>query len=387
MGYIRNSKLLFLGIISVYSCNTSLNNSKTIENSSKDMEITNEQLIPLLVGTYTGATSKGIYRFQFNSVTGELTNDELVAVTENPSYLSISGDGNTVFAVNETDSGSVSSFRWNENKTQLDLVDQQGSMGMHPCYVAINPKENLVAAANYSSGNIVLYKVNEQANFVSPPQFRQHKGSGPVKPNQDAPRAHFSIFSTHGDYLYVVDLGIDQVLMYPVNADGELGDGVVALQLDKGDGPRHLVFHPKKDLVFVVNELSSTVLAAQIDQKTGLMKRVDKQSTLPADYTDKSFCADIHISKDGQFLYASNRGHNSIAIFKVLEGGHLKMQGTENVQGEWPRNFTLSPNGKHLLVANQNSNNITVFDVDMETGLLHFTGQNVALERPVCLKF
>jgi 6-phosphogluconolactonase len=208
-----------------------------------------------------------------------------------------------------------------------------------------------------------------------------------VKPNQESPRAHFAAFNTAGTYLYVVDLGIDKILVYPVSNDGLIGEGQTALEMDPGDGPRHLVFHPEKDLVFVVNELSNSVISAQVDPITGRMKRLDKKSTLPQGYSDKSYCADIHISKDGRFLYASNRGHNSIAIFKVLENGQVELMGTEPVQGDWPRNFAISPSGKHLLVANQNSNSITVFDVNPETGLLHFTGQKLEMEHPVCLQF
>lgn len=387
MDSIKHFRLLFLIFSTGFSCNTTINNSKTIQNNSQSKEMKNEQEINLLVGTYTGENSKGIYQFKFDPDTGELNQKNLVAESENPSFLTISQDRNLVLAVNETDSGTISSFKWNEGRTKLNLIDQRSSAGMHPCHIVINPSQNLVAAANYSSGNSIVYPINTEGKIFDKAQTKQHEGSGPVKPNQDAPRAHFAAFSASGTYLYIVDLGIDKVMCYPVNSAGELGDPQVALQLDKGDGPRHLVFHPKTDLVYVVNELSNTVVAAQVDKITGLFKRLDKKSTLPDGFSGKSFCADIHISKDGQYLYASNRGHNSIAIFKVLENGHIELLGTENVQGEWPRNFAISPNGKHLLVANQNTNNITVFDVNSETGLLHYTGKQVELERPVCLQF
>ncbi len=387
MDSIKHFSLLFFIFITVFSCNTSINNSKTIQNNSQSIEMKKEQVINLLVGTYTGEASKGIYQFKFNPNTGELNQKNLVAESENPSFLTISQDRNLVLAVNETDSGTISSFKWDEGRTKLNLIDQRPSAGMHPCHIVINPSQNLVAAANYSSGNSIVYPINAEGKIFDKAQMKQHEGSGPVKPNQDAPRAHFAAFSATGTYLYIVDLGIDKVMSYPVNSSGELGDPQVALQLDKGDGPRHLVFHPDKDLVYIVNELSNTVVVAQVDKITGLFKRLDKKSTLPDGFSGKSFCADIHISQDGKFLYASNRGHNSIAIFKVLENGHLELLGTEGVQGEWPRNFAISPNGKHVLVANQNTNNITVFDVNSKTGLLHYTGKQVELDRPVCLKF
>lgn len=350
-------------------------------------EITETKSIALLVGTYTTATSEGIYRMQFHPETEVLSDLELVARTENPSYLQISKDRSTVYTVNENNPGTISSLKWNGDRTQLEPVAQTSSEGAHPCYIALNPLENLVAVGNYSTGNIAVYKVDGQANFPGSPQTRQHKGSGPVKPSQDGPRAHFTAFDAEGGHLYVVDLGIDQVLSYPVDTQGNLGDAQIVLQLDKGDGPRHMVFHPTMDLVFVVNELSSTVVSARRDTATGNLQIVDKRSTLPEGYAEKSYCADIHISPNGKFLYASNRGHNSIAIFKVSETGALELLGTEDVRGDWPRNFSLSPSGEHLLVANQRSNNITVFGVDLETGLLHYTGQQLALDQPACIRF
>lgn len=359
---------------------------KQVQKETPKPELAAHEITELLVGTYTNGNSKGIYRLHFNPETAVLNNLELVAATENPSYLQISKDRNTVYAVNENNPGALSSFRWNENRTQLEPVAQTPSEGEHPCYIALDPLENLVAAANYSSGNVVVYPVDAKGQFKASPQVRQHSGSGPT-PNQKGPHAHFAAFAADGKYLYVVDLGIDQVLSYPVDAEGKLGNAQVALPLDKGDGPRHLVFHPSKDMVFVVNELSSTVVSARRDTATGNFQMVDKKSTLPEGYAEKSFCADIHLSADGKFLYASNRGHNSIAIFKVSDTAALEFLGTESVRGDWPRNFTLSPNGEHLLVANQKSNNITVFEVDMETGLLHYTGQQLALDQPVCLRF
>jgi 6-phosphogluconolactonase len=339
----------------------------------------------LLIGTYTGQGSEGIYMLDFNVETGALTNKKLVAETPNPSFLAISHDQQFVYAANESNPGSVSSFKWDQENQQLSLINQQPTQGSHPCYVDVSHSGNYLVAANYSSGNIAFYNLHN-GEINGAPTIRQHEGSGPTD-RQKGPHAHFSQFCKSDKFVYAVDLGIDQVIAYPVSDNGSLGEGHTALKLDGGDGPRHLVFHPSRDLVFVINELSSSVVSAKVDHQNGRFERIDKRSTLPKDYKGQNSCADIHISPDGKFLYASNRGHNSIAIFSVADNGKLEMIGTKPTNGEWPRNFTLSPNGRHLLVANQRSNNIVVFSIDRKTGLLTETGHEAEVSRPVCLKF
>lgn len=341
----------------------------------------------LLVGTYTQEESQGIYKLNFNPVTGELSDPSLVVETENPSYLHISKDRNRVYAVNENSQGAISSFGWNADRTKLNLIGQQPSEGQHPCYITLNEDTNLLAAANYSSGNIVVYKVSKDGRIEGDSQVKTHEGKGPVMPDQASARAHCVQFDAHAKYLYAVDLGIDQVLVYPIDDQGNLGASQVALALEKGDGPRHLIFHPTKNLVFLVNELSSSVVTAKVNPENGTMVVVDKKSTLPTGYKGKNASADIHLSSNGKFLYASNRGHNSIAVFSASEDGSLQLLDNTSVEGDWPRNFVLSPNEKFLLVANQNSNNITVFSVDAKNGLLGFTGNQIALSKPVSLNF
>jgi len=369
-------------ILSLFSCNKKASESKPIEKQ----EITELESIEMLVGTYTDDTSKGIYKFYFDPNDGKLENKGLVAEAMSPSYLDISKDKKFVYAVNERDPGKVSSYQWNDDRSELELISKVSSEGVGPCFSEINTAGNLLAIANYSSGNIAVYSV-ENGKIGQDPETRQHVGSSIVKPNQNAPHAHCSKFGTNGKYIYVADLGIDEVLSYSVNSEGILGKKQIALAMDQGDGPRHLVFHPAKDIVFIINELSSTVTSAKVDQSTGLFEKIDKQSTLPKDYIDKSYCADIHISSDGKFLYASNRGHNSIAVFSVSDEGKIKLLSTSSVEGDWPRNFTLTPDENYLLVANQKSDNITVFQRNQETGFLTFTGNEVKISKPVCLKF
>jgi len=361
------------------------NESKKSQTGMEEQTIQKEG-IQLLVGTMAEGEEQGIYQLVFNTETGKLSNRQHVAKEDKPGYLYLSKDGEMVYSSNGTKPGSVSAFRWNKDRTALDRVGNWSSKGDGACYIELSPDENLLAAANYSSGGIVLYPLDGKGTILDEPQEVQHMGNGP-HPNQKSAHAHCVKFSDKGDYLYAVDLGIDQILAYPVTAEKKLGKADVGLQLDPGDGPRHLVFHPTQNKVFIINELSSTVVSATVDEETGVFTKIDKKSTLPEDYQEPNACADIHISNDGRFLYASNRGHNSIAVFSVTESGDLKLLTIEPVQGDWPRNFSLTPDGNFLLVANQKSDNITVFKVDSKTGLLEFTGNEISIPEPVCLKF
>lgn len=342
--------------------------------------------LKLLVGTHASGDEQGIYQLDFNPKTGELTNSEHLVKEDNSGYLYLSKDGKKVYSSNGTKPGSVSAFEWDNEGTKLSKVSNFSSEGDGACYIELSPNEDLLAAANYGSGGIVLYKVNENGKITGEPEARQHLGKGPHD-NQKSPHAHCVKFSKAGDFLYAVDLGIDKVLAYPINSDGTLGKEHTALQLDPGDGPRHLIFHPTKNRVFIINELYSSVVSADMDIKTGIFTKIDKKSTLPEEYDGPNACADIHLSNDAKFLYASNRGHNSVAVFSVSDDGQMNLLDTESVQGDWPRNFTLSPDNNFLLVANRKSNNIAVFKRDTATGLLSFTGNEVNLPQPVCLKF
>ena len=374
-------------LFSLLSCNQKKKEAEKEVTDPVVEEVAEPETIELLVGAYTDETNKGIHKFLFNPADGTLENKGVVVEAINPSYLEISEDRQYVYSVNETKPGNVSSFKWNDDRTQLTLVSTQPSEGAHPCYIELNSDESLLAAANYSSGNLVVYKVDENGVISPEPQNKKHEGSGPVKPNQESAHAHCSKFDANGKFVYVADLGIDEIVAYPVAEDGTLGEKQTALAFDKGDGPRHLIFHPTKDMAFIINELSGSIVSASVNHETGMFERIDKQSTLPADYTGKNSCADIHITSNGKFLYGSNRGHNSIAMFSVADDGKLTSLGNQSVEGEWPRNFTLSPDEKFMLVANKDTNDITVFSVDAETGLLTYTGNKATVSKPVNLMF
>ncbi|MDH5609707.1 MAG: lactonase family protein [Cyclobacteriaceae bacterium] len=345
---------------------------------------TEKNSLNLLVGTYTLGESQGIYRISFDPETGRLSDSVLVAPTENPSYLALSADGKSVYSVNENEEGLVTAFRWNESG-KLDQTSQLSTNGAYPCY--IDAANGWVSVANYGSGNVVFYQTNDAGDLLDNPVIRQHEGKGPDSARQEGPHAHYAAFDNQAKWNYAVDLGIDAIKAYGINENGEIGEGITALQLDGGEGPRHLAFIPEKKLAFVVNELSSTVVSMAWDTDNGTFVPIQRISTLPAGFEGTSYCADVHASADGKFLYVSNRGHDSIAIFSIAENGNLSLVGTESVRGKWPRNFTLSPDNQFLLVANQHTHNVTVFAIDPATGLLSYTGNEISIDSPVCLKF
>ena len=353
--------------------------SKTVEEEKEPMQMKN-----LIVGTYTANESEGIYGLSFDPKNGEIGDKRLLAKTSNPSFLTQSADGQMVYAVNEDEKGMVSSFKWNEDRTGLKLMNQWPTNGMHPCYIDLEETTGSLAIANYSSGNVSFVKLRGDGSLGSNLQVIQHSGKG-LTERQEGPHAHCTLFK--GDnWLYAVDLGIDQIIAYPVEGN-QLSDPHIALELEPGDGPRHLTFHPDQDMAFVINELSNTVVSLKLDGGNGLFEEISRSSTLPEGFTGESYCADIHVSKDGRFLYASNRGHNSIAVFAISAEGELRFLEAESVQGNWPRNFALSPNGEYLLVANQYSNNIVVLRIDKPSGLLSYTGNQVNVSSPVFLGF
>ncbi len=342
--------------------------------------------LELLVGTFTNGESRGIYKLDFDPNTGTIGNTKLLIEKENPGYLCISKDRSRVFSSNATKPGSISVYDWGDNRNLLNTLSDHSSIGDGACYIELNRTENLLAVANYGSGSIALYSIDTEGNIIGGAQSSVHSGKGP-HPNQKSAHAHCVKFDAPSNFLYAVDLGIDQIVAYPITDNKNLGKPHTALKMNPGDGPRHLIFHPEKNMAFIINELSSTVVSALVDPRTGRFERIDGKSTLPADFDGDNACADIHLGHNGKFLYASNRGDNSIAIFSVSEDGHLNLLTTEPVRGDWPRNFTLSPDGAFLLVANQKSDNITVFKIDPSTGLLSYTGNEIRLAQPVCLKF
>ena len=341
------------------------------------------------LGTYTegASTSQGIYKYEL-SPNGGVKQIGLAVMAENPSFLALSADKKFLVAINEVKNldnvGSVESYMVFEDT--LILLNRQSSGGAHPCFVALNDA-GYVLAANYTGGNVGLLKLEKDGPLSELLDIQQHTGQGTTD-RQQAPHAHSAWFSPADGSVISIDLGTNELWFSTIDADGKklVPSTPEKLALNPGDGPRHLTFHPKGKWIYVANELSSTV--TRLDrQETGSYTKGPSVSTLPAGYSEPNTCADIHISSDGKFVYASNRGHNSIAVMGVNEAdGTLRLLGNKGCGGEGPRNFALSPDENFILVANQHTNNIVTLKRDPVSGLLKYVGQ-VEAPTPVCIIF
>ena len=347
----------------------------------------------LYVGTYTEGLTDGIFVYSFNDHSGKLVNLKIPAVSNNPSYLTISKDKKFLYAVGELDnlgankSGGVSAFRIEENG-KLTLVNHVLTYGANPCHVSLSPDNKLLIASNYTGGNLSVFKVLPDGSLSDMVQRIQDSGSGPFPERQAEPHVHSSQFNSTGKLLYVADLGIDELKIFSVSSEQTplTPYSQPFVKLPPGSGPRHFAFSADGRYIYVINELASTVTVLM---KYGDdWKDVQNIKAIPKDFKGESWCADIHISDDGRFVYGSNRGHNSITVFKRDPvNGKLEVIETVPVEGNWPRNFTIDPTGRFILVANQKSNDITVFKIDQASGKLTYTGIKVPNHSPVCLKF
>jgi 6-phosphogluconolactonase len=345
------------------------------------------------VGTYTDSGSEGIYSFSLDPVSGKLVAHGLAAKSDNPSFLALSSDGKFLLAINEIidervgNKGYIESFEVAKDSECLIPVNKVSSGGPHPCYVAVN-QERSVLVANYSGGNVALFHLGESGKLSEAIDIQQHSGSGPNLERQKGPHVHSAFFEPGSNRIFVSDLGIDKVLVYQIdrNTSRLIKAPYPAINLPPGSGPRHLAFHPTLKLVYVVNELFSSVSAVRLNND-GSFNLLETVSALPSGCDKPNTCADIHITKDGRFLYVSNRGFNSIAIFAIdPESGRMSQIAQEPTRGETPRNFTLSPSEDFLLVGNQTTQDIVAFRRDTKTGQLYFTDQIKAF-KPICLLF
>jgi len=295
-----------------------------------------------------------------------------------------------LYAVNELDHGTVSAFTIERATGALTRLNEQSSEGAAPCYVSVDRSGRVVLVANYAGGSVALLPIRPDGSLGPAAQVIQHTGKGPNAERQEAPHAHCIVPDPSNRFALAADLGADRVFVYRLDIDGrslrhiEEGDA----SLRPGAGPRHIAFHPKLPLVFVANELDSTVATLRFDSTRGTLSPQGTLSTVPAGWSGTNYPADIHVAANGRTLYVSNRGHNSIAVFSAAEStGALALEQTVSTDGDWPRNFSLHPTGRWLLVANQRSDSVVVFGRDPETGRLTPTGQRITLPSPVCLRF
>ncbi len=330
----------------------------------------------LYVGTYTKGDSEGVYKFLFNTETGELSNKQLAVSTDNPSFITFSPDKNYIYAAGEGSTSAASAFEVLEDGS-LKLINTVSSNGSGPCHISVNETGNKAVVSNYGGGTVSVYSINNDGALNKASQVFNH--------NTDSIASHAHSAQFYKDQLYVSDLGKNGIYNYKLeNENYTLMDSSI-VNMTKNAGPRHFSLTKDGQFIYIINEYANTITSGK--KTTNGFELLENISTLADDFKGKSYCADIHLSENEYFLYGSNRGENSIVVFKrnVTSGTLEKIQNI-SVHGDWPRNFTIGPNGKFLLVANQNSHNISVFKIDKNTGKLNFL-HAVELPSPVCLLF
>ena len=344
-------------------------------------EKTTPPMETLYIGTYTDGTSEGIYSLQFDPETGSLDSLELKAILPNPSFLAISEDRSMLYAVQETadfDSlgGGVTAFSLKEGV--LKELNSMGSGGAHPCHVAL-ATDGQLAVSNYTGGNLSIFDLDEDGR-LGKRQLLDHKVLDTTK------TAHVHKAEFNEDGLLVSDLGLDRLQRYSFNEGEWQAAKQTSIALPDGAGPRHFTFNTDRSILYVINELNATITVFKKNDKQEYHS-VQTIATLAEGFDGPKACADIHLSPDGRFLYGTNRGENTLVIYSVArDSGLLELIGRTSVEGDWPRNFCMDPSGKFLLVANQFSDAITVFQRNQEDGGLTFLHEFV-LSKPVCLVF
>ena len=349
----------------------------------------------LYIGTYTDSGGPGIHVYSFDRTDGTLSFVEKAGDLESPSYLTLHPDGPYLYSVNrgkvlpDKKWGSVSAFSIDAGNGKLRHLNDQPVFGVEGCYISTDSRGRLAFVANYSTGNVVVFPIQKDGTLGTVADEQQHTGSGADPGRQKGPHAHCAYVSPDDKHLYVVDLGIDRIKTYEI--DYEKQKLIPMPEQDgksrPGTGPRHITIDKTGNFAYVIEELASSITVYQRDADTGGLTAIQHVATIPENYTETNYCADIHLEPSGKFLYGSNRGHDSLAIFRINQAdGTLEPAGFHAVEGKWPRNFLIDPRGEFVFVANQNSDNLVVFRLDKSSGKLTPTGTDISIPKPVCVK-
>jgi 6-phosphogluconolactonase len=353
---------------------------------------------PIVFGTGQVFQGKGegITILRMDQDSGALEPVSVMAGVANPSYLAFDHTGQFLYAVNELKSyqdrptGTVSAFAVDPATGGLRFLNKQPTHGTDPCHVTVDTKRQHVFVANFMSGSVCVLPVRDDGGLGEACDFIQHQGAGIDPVRQTGPHAHSVTLDATNRYAFVPDLGLDKLFIYKFDAKRGMlePNGVPWIKMKPGAGPRHVALHPGGGFAWLINELNSTVAALALDRETGALRELQIVSTLPEGFRGENTCADVQISPSGGFLYASNRGHDSIAIFRVDQRtGRLRHVGHAAALGKTPRNFRIDPTGRFLLVANQDSDSIVTFRIQARTGMLSPTGHGAHVPTPVCVRF
>ncbi len=347
------------------------------------------------IGTYTSGESEGIYAYRLDHSTGELERFDTAAGAENPSFLAVHPGGRRLYAVNEIrefggePGGAVSSFSIDPASGELSALGRHASPGQGPCQLTVDATGRFVLVANYAGGSVTVLPLDPEGRVREAAEFVQHEGSSVNSERQSGPHAHSVTMAPSNDYALVADLGLDRIMVYRFDQSrGTLTPhDPPSVSTAPGAGPRHLAFHPSGRYAYLINELDSTVVAFTWDGAVGRLREFQTVSALPDGFEGTNAGADIHVCPAGDFLYASNRGHDSIAIFSIeRETGRLSRLGHESTRGSTTRNFGIDPAGEFLLAANRSSDSVVAFRVASDSGSLAPTGQVARVRSPACVK-
>jgi 6-phosphogluconolactonase len=346
------------------------------------------------IGTYTKTEEQGIHWLKLDMATGKLTAVGKLAGQKNPSFLAIHPNKKFLYAVNEIGNykgekaGGVSAYSIDQKTGALIFLNQQSSKGGAPCHLVVDATGRNVLVANYTGGSVASLPISRKGRLREAASFIQHEGSSVLKPRQSVPHGHSINVSPGNKFAVAADLGLDKVLVYGFNAKGGKLTPAGFAKVAPGAGPRHFEFHPNGKFAYVINEITLTVTAFAWDEVNGKLSELQTITTLPIERGKGMSTAEVQVHPSGNFLYGSNRGHNTIAVFSIdQETGKLKVVQHQSTLGKTPRNFGLDPTGKFLVAANQSSGDIFTFRINQDTGELKPTGHSVIIPFPVCVKF
>jgi 6-phosphogluconolactonase len=347
----------------------------------------------MYVGSYTAHAPEGIHLYAFDLETGNVSLRERYSGLPNPSYLTVDSRRGRLYAVSETadhqgqTGGSVAAYRLEPGTGRLTFLDRRPTYGKNPCYLCMDPSGTCLLVANYSSGSLTLLPIEETGSLSKPAEVLQHHGKGPNPSRQERSHIHFVHPDPHNRYLWATDLGADKVLLYELDAPGKRLKLHKEIALHPGSGPRHIAFHPATSYAYVLHELDSSVTVLRPSNAPDDWTPVQRINLLPDDFNEESTAAAIHLSPDGRFVYGSNRGHDSIAVFGIDHSdGTLTLVEHVPTAGRTPRDFALTPNGRFLLAANMDSDSLVLFERDRESGRLRQTGSVIPVSQPVCIQ-
>jgi len=346
------------------------------------------------IGTYTKTEEQGIHWLKLDMATGKLTAVGKLAGQKNPSFLAIHSNKKFLYAVNEIGNykgekaGGVSAYSIDSETGALTFLNQQSSKGGAPCHLVVDATGRNVLVANYTGGSVVSLPISRKGRLRKAASFIQHEGSSVLKPRQAAPHGHSINVSPGNKFAVAADLGLDKVLVYGFEPKGGKLTPAGFAKVAPGAGPRHFAFHPNGKFAYVINEITLTVTAFTWDEAKGKLTELQTITTLPVERGKGMSTAEVQVHPSGKFLYGSNRGHNTIAVFNIdQKTGKLKVVQHQSTLGKTPRNFGIDPTGKFLVAANQSSGDIFTFQINQATGELKATGHKIEVPTPVCVKF